>query len=119
LSNRPLAASKNHQRVRRFSRYVFDARIQLSVFREGVTTKYWGRAGELSQDGIGATLSGELQPGEVVTLEFPLPVPPHLIKVRAVVRYTIGLRHGFEFLVMNDEQRLLLRQLCVLLTNTP
>ena len=117
MGHQPLAAVKKHSRPRRFSRFGFDARVQLSVFREGVTTQYWGRAGELSQDGIGATLSGELQTGEVVTLEFPLPVPPYLIKVRAVVRYTNGLRHGFEFLVVSDEQRLTLHQLCVLLTN--
>ena len=76
-----------------------------------------GRTGELSQDGLGATLSGELQTGEVVSLEFPLPLPPHSIKVRAVVRYNEGLRHGFEFLVMNDEQRLVLHQVCVVLAN--
>jgi hypothetical protein len=117
LNNQPLAAARTHQRLRRFSRFRFDARIQLSVFREGVTTKFWGRTGELSQDGLGATLSGELQTGEVVSLEFPLPLPPHSIKVRAVVRYNEGLRHGFEFLVMNHEQRLALHQVCVVLAN--
>lgn len=117
LNHQPLAAGRSHQRLRRCSRYLFDARIQLSVFREGVTTKYWGRTGELSQDGLGATLSGELQTGEVVSLEFPLPLPPHSIQVRAVVRYNKGLRHGFEFLVMSHEQRLVLHQLCVVLAN--
>ena len=92
-------------------------RVQASVFRDGLTTTCWGRTSELGQDGIGATLSGELQAGEVVSLEFPIPLPPRLIKVRAVVRYSDGLRCGFEFLVMTDEQRLLLRQVCVVLAN--
>lgn len=109
--------SKTHQRVRRFSRYRFDVRIQASVFRDGQTTKCWGRTSELGQDGIGATLSGELQAGEVVSLEFPIPFPPHVMKVRAVVRYSQGLRCGFEFLVVTDEQRLRLRQVCVALAN--
>ena len=87
------------------------------MFRDGLTTTCWGRTSELGQDGIGATLSGELQAGEVVSLEFPIPLPPRLIKVRAVVRYSDGLRCGFEFLVMTDEQRLLLRQVCVVLAN--
>jgi len=117
LSLQTLAISKTRQRQRRFSRYRFDARIQLSVFRDGVTTKYWGRAGELSQDGIGATLSGELRTGEVVSLEFNLPLEPYSIKLRAVVRYGDGLRHGFEFLVMSDKQRVVLRQVCVVLAN--
>ena len=104
--------------MRRFTRYRFDVRIQLSVFREGVTASYWGRTNEVSQDGIGATLSGELQAGEVVSLEFPIPVPPHVMKLRAVVRYCDGLRCGFEFLIMTDEQRLTMRQVAALLANS-
>ncbi len=87
------------------------------MFREGRTSTCWGRTSELSLDGIGATLSGELRIGEVVSLEFPIPLPPHVIKVRAVVRYSDGLRCGFEFLVVTDEQRLLLREVCVVLAN--
>lgn len=114
----PTQATANSQRLqRRFSRYRFDVRIQVSVFREGLTTACWGRTNELGQDGIGATLSGELQAGEVVSLEFPIPLPPHAIKVRAVVRYSEGLRCGFEFLVVTNEQRSLLHQVCVMLAN--
>jgi len=110
-------AAKAQQRLRRFSRHRFDVRIQVSVFREGLTTTCWGRTNELGEDGIGATLSGELQAGEVVSVQFPIPLPPHLIKVRAVVRYSDGLRCGFEFLVVTDEQKLILRQVCVVLAN--
>jgi PilZ domain len=117
LSKRSLGTAKAYARLRRFSRYRFDVRIQVSVFRDGETTTYWGRTSELSVDGIGATLSGQLQVGEVVSLEFPIPVPPHIIKVRAVVRYNDGLRCGFEFLVVTEQQRLLLREVCVVLTN--
>jgi hypothetical protein len=103
--------------MRRFARYRFDARIQVSVFREGLTTTCWGRTSELGLDGIGATLSGELQAGEVVSVQFPIPLPPHLMKVRAVVRYSDGLRCGLEFLVVTEEQKLMLRQICVVLAN--
>jgi hypothetical protein len=34
-----------------------------------------------------------------------------------VVRYSEGLRCGFEFLVVTEEQRVLLRQICVVLSN--
>src|SRR5260370_14869134 len=102
LSDHAQAAAKAHQR--RFSRYRFDVRIQVSVFREGLTTTYWGRTSSLGHDGIGATLSGELQAGEVVSLEFPIPLPPHVMKLRAAVRYSEGLSCRFEFLVMTDEQ---------------
>ncbi len=87
------------------------------MFREGLTTTYWGRTSELGEDGIGATLNGELKAGEVVSLEFLIPLPPHAMKLRAAVCYSEGLRCGFEFLVVTDEQRLMLRQICVVLAN--
>ncbi|MGO9864302.1 MAG: PilZ domain-containing protein [Terriglobales bacterium] len=102
---------------RRFSRHRFDTRIQVSVFRDGLTTTCWGRTNELGEDGVGATLSRELRAGEVVSLEFPVPLPSGVMKVRAVVRYSDGLRCGFEFLVVSEDQRLLLRQICVALAN--
>jgi len=117
LSDHAQATSKAQRRLRRFSRYRFDVRIQLSVFRDGLITRCWGRTSELGEDGIGATLSGEVQAGEVVSLEFPIPLAPHVMKVRALVRYSDGLRCGFEFLVVTDEQRLMLRQVCVVLAN--
>lgn len=107
------------ERQRRFFRYRYDVRIQASVFRDGVTTTLWGRTSELAQDGLGATLSGELQVGEVVSLEFPISLPPHVLKMRAIVRYSEGLRCGFEFLVVTDPQREALRQVCVVLSNIP
>jgi hypothetical protein len=117
LNDYDQAAAQANRRLRRFSRSRFDVRIQMSVFREGLTTTFWGRTSELSVDGIGATLSGQLQVGEVVSLEFPIPLPPHAMKLRAIVRYSDGLRCGFELLIVTEEQRLLLREVCVVLTN--
>lgn len=90
----------------------------MNVFRDGTTISLWGRTNELGQDGIGATLSGELRVGEVVSLEFPIPIQPYLMKVRAIVRYSEGLRCGFEFLIVTSEQRETLRRVCVVLSNT-
>src|SRR6266853_6265068 len=61
LSDHAQAAAKAYQR--RFSGHRFDVRIQVSVFREGLTTSYWGRTSVLGQDGLGATLSGALHSG--------------------------------------------------------
>ncbi|MGA2456870.1 MAG: PilZ domain-containing protein [Terriglobales bacterium] len=117
MSTDAQATAKAHRQVRRFSRYGFDARVHVSVFREGRMTTCWGRTSELGEDGIGATLCAELQIGEVVSLEFPIPVAPHVIKVRAAVRYSEGLHCGFEFLVVTGEQKLMLHQVCVVLAN--
>ena len=112
------AAKPDYKRQRRFPRWRFDVRIQVSVFRDGVTTLLWGRTNELGVNGVGATLSGELKAGEVVGMEFPVPVAPQVIKVRAIVRYTQGLRCGFEFLVVTSEQKDTLRRTCEVLANS-
>ena len=70
------------------------------MFQAGEFRTCWGRSTEMGQDGIGATLTGSLEPGEIVTLDIPLPLAPYPIKVRAIVRYRQGLRYGFEFLTL-------------------
>jgi hypothetical protein len=77
----------------------------------------WGRSTELGEDGIGATLTGEVEPGEVVSLEMSLPVASLPLRVRALARYRTGLRHGFEFLALTEEQRELLHRVCTMLSS--
>lgn len=91
--------------TRRYPRYNINMRVAVQVFREGKVESMWGRSNELGQDGMSATLTGELQPGEVATLEFTLPATIHATKLRAVVRYRSGFRHGFEFLTLPEGQR--------------
>ena len=98
--------------TRRFPRFVIDVRLQVKMFQAGEFRQCWGRSTEMGQDGIGATLTGSLEPGEIVTLEIPLPLTPYPIKVRAIVRYRQGLRYGFEFLTLNDTQRDTIKRVC-------
>lgn len=91
--------------ARRYPRYNVNMRVAVQVFREGVVESMWGRSNEVGQDGMSATLTGELQPGEVATLEFTLPATVIATKLRAVVRYRSGFRHGFEFLTLAEGQR--------------
>jgi PilZ domain len=100
------------QFTRRFPRFVIDVRLQVKMFQAGEFRNCWGRSTEMGQDGIGATLTGSLEPGEIVTLEIPLPLTPYPIKVRAIVRYRQGLRYGFEFLTLNDNQRDTIKRVC-------
>ena len=103
--------SKAHY-TRRFPRFAIDVRLQVKMFQAGEFRSCWGRSTEMGQDGIGATLTGSLEPGEIVTLDIPLPLTPYPIKVRAIVRYRQGLRYGFEFLTLNDHQRDTIRRVC-------
>ncbi len=101
--------------ARRFPRYAVDMRIAVQIFRSGETTSLWGRSNELGEDGVGGTLTGELEAGEVVSMELSLPLAAYPLKLRALVRYRIGLRHGFEFLAISAEQRDVLRRVCEML----
>ena len=98
--------------TRRFPRFPLDVRLQVKMFQEGEFRTCWGRSVEIGQDGIGATLTGNLENGEIVTLEIPLPLTPYPIRVRAIVRYCQGLRYGFEFLTMNEAQRDTILRVC-------
>ena len=98
--------------TRRFPRYAIDVRLQVKMFQAGEFRSCWGRSTEMGQDGIGATLTGSLETGEIVTLEIPLPLAPYPIKVRAIVRYRQGLRYGFEFLTLNEGQRDTIQRVC-------
>ncbi|MFZ0805291.1 MAG: PilZ domain-containing protein [Candidatus Sulfotelmatobacter sp.] len=98
--------------MRRFPRFTLDVRLQVKMFQNGEFCSCWGRSTEIGQDGIGATLTGSLEQGEIVTLEIPLPLTPYPIKVRAIVRYVQGLRYGFEFLTLKETQRDTVRRVC-------
>src|SRR5271154_2145303 len=101
--------------ARRFPRFAVDARMQVRMFQAGEFRSCWGRSTELGQDGIGATLTGDLETGEIVSLEIPLPLNPYPLKVRAIVRYRQGLRYGFEFLTLGDAQRQMIARVCDML----
>jgi hypothetical protein len=101
--------------VRRYPRFAIDVRLQVRMFQAGEFRTCWGRSTELGQDGIGATLTGELETGEIVSLDIPLPLSPYPVKVRAIVRYRQGLRYGFEFLTLSDIERETIRRVCEML----
>jgi len=91
----------------------------VEVFRKTGSLSLWGRSNELGEDGVCGTLTGEVEPGEVVSMELTLPLPIQPMKLRAMVRYRSGLRHGFEFLAVSSEQRSILRRVCEMLATQP
>lgn len=98
--------------LRRYPRYPVDIRVAVKVFRPEAALELWGRSIELGQDGIGITLTGQLEPGEVATLELTLPSSGTPLRLRALVRYRDGLRHGFEFLARDGTQHELILKSC-------
>jgi hypothetical protein len=108
-------AAPGSKSQRRFPRYLLDTRLSVHVFRAEARVSLWGRSNELGEDGIGATLTGTLETGEVVAMELSLPLGAYPIKFRALVRYRDGLRHGFEFLALTTRQRSEIRRACEML----
>jgi PilZ domain len=111
------AAIEKSAKRRRYPRYAIDLRLQVRMFQGGEFRACWGRSTELGQDGIGATLTGELEVGEIVSLEIPLPLSPYPVKIRAIVRYRQGLRYGFEFLTLSAAQRDTVARVCEMLAH--
>jgi len=110
------ATTADPSKQRRFPRFPLDIRVSARVFRRDEAIELWGRSIEFGQDGIGVTLTGELQAGEVATLELSLPGNSAPLKLRGLVRYRDGLRHGFEFLARDEMQRDLIRRTCEFLS---
>jgi hypothetical protein len=112
MSEASTKSKKAVRNTRRYPRYALDVRMSVQVFRDGAMSYFWGRSTEFGQDGIGGTLTGELEVGEVVSIEFALPASPLPVRVRAIVRYQIGLHYGFEFLTLTAGQRTAVTATC-------
>jgi TonB family protein len=63
----------------------------------------------LGERGIAIMLAGELAPGEIVSIEVPLPLVAGLLRTRAIVRYQDRLRCGLEFVDLSAKQRSAIR----------
>lgn len=82
---------------RRADRHPFDQRLKVTARFDGEESTLYGRIIDLSELGLGAVISGSLQRGEEVVLEVSTAAGAPALLLKAVVRYTRGFRHGFEF----------------------
>jgi CheY-like chemotaxis protein len=98
------------------SRYAIRVAVDVKVFRSGRLVVIPGRSTDLNEFGLGAKLEQELIPGEMVTLEFHLPMADDLFSARATVRRRANTCHyGFEFVSIDPVQRKRIRELCEVL----
>lgn len=114
----PGAPKRCSRSKRRYPRYSLDVRMLVHIFRAGVTTTIWGRSTMIGKEGIGGTLTGDLEMGEVVGLEFTVPLFQHPVKLRAIVRYKNGFQYGFEFLAVDAMQKQAIERACEILPLT-
>jgi hypothetical protein len=99
---------------RRSVRQPFDQRVKIKTAgkekeKENV---FLGRIIDLSTGGMAAVLSGSLEPGEKVSLEFSLGVTSPTLTLSAVICYSHGFRHGFEFRDVSSLEAEQIRRAC-------
>ena len=78
-----------------------------------------GQTLDIGEGGLGASIEGELLPGELVSLRVTLPQCSLTIQPRAIVRYRTGKIHGFEFVNLSALQLAEVRTCCRRLARNP
>ena len=99
---------------RSFPRFAINVALSVSVTRR--TAPIAGRVADIGLGGICGMLPEQLAVGERLNLEFTLPRDRGPIRVLAKVRYSLGERHGFQFLNLSPDQRERIRRACEKLT---
>jgi len=90
---------------RRHERYRTDFPVKATVLRDSGYEGLAGRCGDIGHGGMGVVFNAECVKGEVLSLEFSLPLAAEILSVRSIVRYHRGFLHGLEFLGLTGEQQ--------------
>src|SRR5579872_826112 len=98
--------------TRRFARYRTELPIIIRVLGQDGYLRVHGRCFEIAENGLGAVITSEFRPGEMVSVELSFPDVSELQVLRAVVRHRMGFLHGFEFVGLLPEQQEYLREYC-------
>lgn len=96
---------------RRVPRYRTDLPLIVRMLGEEGYLRVHGRCTEISESGLGAVTTAELNTGEIVSLALPVPEGKEM-ELRAVVRHRMGFLHGFEFISLLPAQAEQLREFC-------
>lgn len=80
-------------------------RLQVKMFQAGEFRTCWGAPLQVGQDGIGATLTGSLEPGEIVALEIPLPLTRPIQQSAHPSSAVIASAMASNSSSVNDDQR--------------
>lgn len=95
---------------RRAPRYPFDQRLTVTAKVQGKKATIYGRTIDISECGLGTVISGFLERGDSVSVEFNTSAGE--MRLTALVRFVHGFRHGFEFTGMSAAESQNLKQAC-------
>lgn len=96
--------SESNKSNRRFERFEVEARVKVSVTRQGEKVVFSGTAHDISVGGMALFLGGDLNVGETITVAFALVFSTQLI-VQGVVRSRDRYEYGIEFLNPSKTQQ--------------
>lgn len=105
-------SAEHKSSTRRYARYRTELPLIVKVLGQEGYVRVHGRCFEVAENGLGAVITSEFRPGEMVSLELSFPEVPELQVIRAVVRHRMGFLHGFEFISPLPEQREYIRAYC-------
>jgi len=108
MSAAPSSALEKMQR-RALPRHAVRVTLDVVVLRSGVPEHLPGRCTDLSENGVGAIIAGNLAPDQQVALELRLPNLGVPVRARARVCYQEQLRCGLQFAALPIDQREMIR----------
>ena len=110
-ANRPSSAISIKDR--RWRRVALDVRVKAVIVEDERKTVVHGRSTQLSEGGMGVTMTREMPKGTVATLVFKLPGDADERTLQAEVKSRKGFRCGFEFLDISSQTRKELLYYCM------
>lgn len=108
MSASPSMMLENVQR-RAFPRQPVQVPLDVVALQSGLPETLPGRCTDISENGVGAIVAGELVPNQQVAVELRLPNVGVPLRARARVRYQIQLHCGFQFVGLSVEQQEMIR----------
>jgi hypothetical protein len=100
---------------RRYPRHRADFPLTATTLDEQGYFESQGRCSDIAHAGMGAVLTSNAQPGDVLALKLHLPNNSELLLVRAIVRYRNGFVHGLEFVGLTSDQQGAIDEFCATL----
>lgn len=97
---------------RRFPRFHFDQRVNITAVIEGKQIKTSGRSSDISEGGLGAVIPESFEPGTEVEVELSLGFGDTKLVAPATIRERRGFHHCIEFVELTPEQVQEIRRAC-------
>lgn len=103
--------------LRRSARFKVNFAIKLFACVQQRRCVFRGRSHDLSEQGMAIYIPAELDPGQIVQIEFIVPETNQHLGVHAIVRDSAGFRCGVEFQNLTPLDQAALRRQCEALAN--